>query len=72
MKRENVKEYQREKEYEKLEDAEIMRIIHENARKHKNDKSIKKRNYVLEIAVYLSQVGVWVVLGMAIGYLWIK
>jgi len=68
-KEEFFNKYIKEDEYDDLEDAKMTEIIHKNARKVKR---VNKRHNVLEIAVYVSQIGVWIGIGIMIGVLWLK
>lgn len=61
--------------YEKYimsEDEKMMAIIHENARKHKNDKLIEKYQNKRKKAVYGVLAILLVIIVIVIGALWIK
>ena len=66
-----MKEKEFYKKYIQSEDEKMLEIIHENARKHKNDKSIEK-NKKLKIWLICVIVGaILFAIGLLVGGLWI-
>jgi len=56
----------------RTEDEKMMDIIHENARKNKNDKFIVKRINQRKKGVSMPMVGILIIIGMIVGYVLCK
>lgn len=57
------------KKYIQSDEDKLMGKIHENARKHQDDKSIMRRAKVKKIGVYVAVATIFGVLGLLIGVL---
>lgn len=60
------------KKYIESEDEKMLNIIHENARKHLDDKIIEKNDNVRKNRVFVCLVMFLVLVAIVIGALWIK
>lgn len=55
----------------RTEDEKMMDIIHENARKGRNDKLYRKRTNRRNSGVFVALAGISILIGMLVGALWL-